>query len=85
MLRYHFASRCEVQLAYAIGIPEPVGINVDCFRTNRVPVSYIERWIRKNYDLTPDGIISFLRLYDVDYQFTSSLGHFWRQWLPWER
>ena len=85
VLRQHFATRCEVQLAYAIGIPEPVSISVNCFRTNRVPTRYIERWIRKNYDLTPGGIISSLGLRDVDYNITASLGHFWHQWMPWEK
>ena len=85
IVRNHFAARCEVQLAYAIGIEEPVSISVECFRTNRLPKRYIENWIRKNYDLTPQGIISFLGLRDVDYTSIASLGHFWRQWMPWEK
>ena len=50
--------------------------------TNNYPD--IEKWIRKHYDLTPEGIIQFLGLRYVDYNYTSTLGHFWRQWLPWE-
>ena len=49
-----------------------------------VPAGYIVKWIRKHYDLTPEGMISFLGLRHVDYNYTSTLGHFWRQWLPWE-
>ena len=48
------------------------------------PAGYIVKWIRKRYDLTPEGMIDFLGLRNVDYNYTSSLGHFWRQWLPWE-
>lgn len=85
IVRARFAKRVEVQLAYAIGVKEPVSVAVDCFGTNRVPLWYIRRWIYKNYDLTPAGIISFLGLCDVDYNHCSALGHFWRNWMPWEK
>lgn len=84
VLRHGLARKCEIQLAYAIGVEEPVGILVNTFRTGHVPARYIEKWIRKHYDLTPEGIIDFLGLRNVDYTYTSTLGHFWRQWLPWE-
>jgi len=84
IIRAGFALRCEVQLAYAIGVAEPVSISVDCFGTSLVPRSYIVSWIRKHYDLTPSGIISSLKLLDVDYNSVSSYGHFWRAWMPWE-
>ena len=84
ILRHGFARRCEVQLAYAIGVEEPVSVFVDTFHTGRVPAAYLVSWIRKHYDLTPNGIISSLGLRDVDYTRTSTLGHFWRQYLPWE-
>ena len=85
VVRAGYAKRCEVQLAYAIGVAEPVSISVDCFGTGRLPQSHIVRWIQKRYDLTPAGIISFLRLRDVDYNDVSSYGHFWRPQLPWEQ
>lgn len=85
VLRAGFARHCEVQLAYAIGVAEPVSVAVDCFDTNSAPESYIVRWIQKNYDLTPAGIISSLGLRDVDYKSVSTYGHFWRDWLPWEK
>ena len=72
------------QLAYAIGIPEPVSVCVNTFHSGMLPARHIEKWIRKNYDLTPEGIIHFLGLRDVNYTYTSTLGHFWRQWIPWE-
>ena len=84
ILRHGFARRCEVQLAYAIGVEEPVSIAVDTFLTGKVPAAYIVRWIQKRYDLTPNGIISFLGLRDVNYEKTAVHGHFWHQWMPWE-
>ena len=85
IIRAGFALRCEVQLAYAIGVAEPVSVAVDCFRTNLVPRSYIVNWIRKRYDLRPAGIISYLALQDVDYNRVASYGHFWHDWAPWEK
>ena len=60
-----FADRCEVQLAYAIGMEEPVSVFVDCFGTNHIPVDNIVAYIRSEYDLTPRGIINTLGLLDV--------------------
>lgn len=84
ILRHGFARRCEVQLAYAIGIEEPVSVYVNTFHTGKVPAAYLVSWIRKHYDLTPAGIISSLGLRDVNYNNTATLGHFWHQWMPWE-
>ena len=84
ILRHGFARRCEVQLAYAIGIEEPVSVYVNTFHTGKVPAAYLVGWIRKHYDLTPAGIISSLGLRDVNYNNTATLGHFWHQWMPWE-
>ena len=84
IIRLGYAKRAEVQLAYAIGITEPVSVSVDCFGTQRRPKAHIVSWIRKHYDLTPSGIISFLSLRDVNYNAVSVYGHFWHQWLPWE-
>ena len=85
ILRFGLATRCEVQLAYAIGVKEPVGISAETFKTSKVPERYLLRWIREHYDLAPNGIISSLHLKDIDYTKTASLGHFWRQNLPWEK
>jgi S-adenosylmethionine synthetase len=72
------ARRCEVQLAYAIGVAEPVSINVDTFGTNTVPETAILNAITKVFDLTPKGIISALDLRKPIYSPTSSYGHFGR-------
>ena len=85
IVRKRFAKRCEVQLAYAIGMKEPVSVAVDCFGTNRISEKKIVKWIREQYDLTPAGIISLLGLKDIDYNTVSAGGHFTYQWMPWEK
>ena len=84
ILRHNYAAKCEVQLAYAIGVEEPVSVSVKTFGTRRMPRPNLVKWIRKHYDLTPNGIISTLGLRDVDYTRVSVLGHFWNQLMPWE-
>jgi len=84
ILRHSYAAKCEVQLAYAIGVEEPVSVSVKTFGTGKVPRPNLVKWIRKHYDLTPNGIISTLGLRDVDYTRVSTLGHFWNQSMPWE-
>ncbi len=80
------ASRCEVQLAYAIGVAEPVSIRVDTFGTSRLEAGALERLVRKHFDLTPKGIVDGLRLLRPIYRATSYHGHFGRedQGFPWE-
>ena len=72
------ADRCEVQLAYAIGVAEPVGVLVDTFGTGSVPQEKIEELIRKNFQLTPKGIIESLKLRRPIYRKTAAYGHFGR-------
>jgi S-adenosylmethionine synthetase len=72
------ARRCEVQLAYAIGVAEPVSINVDTFGTNTVAETLILKAIKKVFDLTPKGIINALDLRKPIYSPTSAYGHFGR-------
>ncbi|MEN9325366.1 MAG: hypothetical protein RL414_1120 [Actinomycetota bacterium] len=81
------ASRCEVQVAYAIGKAQPVGLFVECFGTEKVPVLQIEAAIEKTFDLRPAAIIRDLNLLRPIYSQTSSYGHFGRE-LPdfaWEK
>jgi S-adenosylmethionine synthetase len=73
------ARRCEVQLAYAIGVREPVSVMVDTFGTGVVPDVAITRAIREVFDLTPAGIISSLDLRKPIYTATSAYGHFGRE------
>ena len=79
-----FADRCEVQLAYAIGVTEPVSVTVDCFGTEMESLDFITDTIRKGYDLTPRGIVRELELLDVDYNKVSAYGHFGKDFLLWE-
>ncbi|MBR6729569.1 MAG: methionine adenosyltransferase [Clostridia bacterium] len=81
------ADRCEVQLAYAIGVARPVSVRVDTFGTNKVPDALIEALIVKHFDLRPTGIIKALDLRRPIYKQTAAYGHFGRNDLdlPWEK
>jgi len=70
------ADRVEVQLAYAIGVPEPVSILVDTFGTGKVDENRIVKLVRSNFELTPKGIIDHLRLRRPIYKKTAAYGHF---------
>ncbi|MGI8496001.1 MAG: methionine adenosyltransferase [Gemmatimonadaceae bacterium] len=73
-----FARRCEVQVAYAIGVAEPVSVMVDTFGTNTLPEAEIMRAVRDVFDLTPKGIIAALDLRKPIYVPTATYGHFGR-------
>jgi len=73
------ADRCEVQLAYAIGVAHPVSIHVDTFGTGRIPDERIVELIRKHFDLTPAGIIRMLDLRRPIFKKTAAYGHFGRE------
>lgn len=85
IVREGYAKRCEVQLAYAIGVAEPVSVQVSTFGTSKHEESQLEAMVRERYDLTPKGIIKGLNLLDVDYTKTTCLGHFTKPYLPWEQ
>ena len=74
----HLADRCEVQLAYAIGVAEPVSVLVDTQGTGRVPEAEICRVVREQFPLTPGGIIKYLDLRRAIYRKTAAGGHFGR-------
>ena len=81
------ADRCEVQLAYAIGVAHPVSILVDTFGTNKVAEEKIAKAVQENFDLRPAGIIRELDLRRPIYKQTAAYGHFGRTDLdlPWEQ
>ena len=81
------AKRCEVQLAYAIGVAQPVSIRIETFETGTVSESRLVQAVRQLFDLTPDGIIRTLALRRPIYKQTAAYGHFGRQdvVLPWEQ
>jgi S-adenosylmethionine synthetase len=72
------AQRCEVELAYAIGVAEPVSVLVDTFGTAKIDEAKIEELVRKNFKLTPKGIIESLNLRRPIYRKTAAYGHFGR-------
>jgi S-adenosylmethionine synthetase len=72
------AERCEVQLAYAIGVPEPVSVLVDTFGTGKVGVEKLQKLVREHFSLTPKGIIESLDLRRPIYKKTAAYGHFGR-------
>ncbi len=72
------ADRCQVQVAYAIGVAEPVSINVDCYGTGRVPDEKITAAVRQVADMTPQGIITRLDLRKPVFRDTAAYGHFGR-------
>lgn len=80
-----FAERCEVQLAYAIGVPYPVSIMVDTFGTGTASEEAISKGVREVFDCTPGGIIKTLDLKKPVYQATAAYGHFGRSEFSWEK
>ena len=81
----HAAKKAEVQLAYAIGVKEPVSIHVDTFGTSSLDEEVIVKWIRDNWDLSPSGIISLFSLRRPIFYQTASSGHFGHKEFPWEK
>lgn len=81
------ASKCEVQVAYAIGVAQPVSISIDTFGTGIVSEEKLVNVVRKNFDLRPAGIIKQLELRRPIYKQTAAYGHFGRNDIdvPWER
>lgn len=79
------ARRCEIQMSYGIGIKEPLSIYIDCFGTNRVPEGLIIKTIKERFDLTPNGIIDYLKLKEPIYSKASNYGHFGRDGFTWEK
>ncbi|NYF88221.1 methionine adenosyltransferase [Tunturiibacter empetritectus] len=81
------ADRCEVQLAYAIGVAEPVSVLVDTFGTGKIDESKLEDLVRKNFSLTPKGIIEGLDLRKPIFKATAAYGHFGRkgEGFTWEK
>lgn len=84
MVAAGFATRMQIQIAYAIGIAEPVSICVDTFGTSKYSEEELIDIIKKHFNLTPKGIIEMLNLRRPIYRLTSNYGHFGRAGLPWE-
>jgi len=79
------ADRCEIQLGYAIGVPQPVSVYVDCFGTEKVALQSIIDAVKNNFDLSPKWIITKLDLRKPIFQKTAAYGHFGRDGFTWEQ
>jgi S-adenosylmethionine synthetase len=79
------AARCEVQIAYAIGVAQPVGVHVNTFGTGRVAEEVIEKYVMQAFDMRPKAIIEQLDLLRPIYKKTAAYGHFGRDEFTWEK
>ena len=80
-----YTKKCEIQIAYSIGVAKPVSIYVNTYGTNTIPEEEIVEKIDKTFDLTPRGIINYLDLQRPIYRQTTNYGHFGKKDLPWEK
>src|SRR5260221_2449888 len=78
------ARRCEVQVAYAIGVAQRVGVRVDTFGTGKISDERLERYIQDNFDMRPKSLIDQLDLLRPIYAATAAYGHFGRDEFSWE-
>ena len=78
------ARKCEIQMSYGIGLKKPLSIYIDCFGTNTIPEGIIIKLIKERFDLTPNGIIEYLKLKEPIYSKTTNYGHFGRNGFTWE-
>ena len=79
------ADKCEVQVAYAIGVAEPIKVDIDCFGTNTISTKEIYKIIENNFDFRPSNMIAELGLLNPIYKATACYGHFGRNEFPWEK
>ncbi|WP_159566662.1 methionine adenosyltransferase [Budvicia diplopodorum] len=80
-----FADRCEIQIAYAIGVASPVSVMVNTFGTEKIPSEVLQRLILQTFDLRPYSIIKMFDLLSPLYTRTACYGHFGRDIFPWEK
>ena len=80
-----YAKKCEIQVAYAIGMKDPLSIYVNTFGTSKKSEEELVELIKNKFDLTPEGIINYLGLKNPIYTQTTNYGHFGKENLPWEK
>lgn len=81
----NYAKKCEIQLAYSIGIANPVSININTFGTSTIKEELLLEKVQNTFDLTPTGIIKTFDLRKPIYKHTTNYGHFGKEYLPWEQ
>lgn len=79
------AKKCQIEIAYAIGMHKPLSLCIDTFGTNAISEEDIIKKVEDKFDLTPKGIIEYLNLREPIYTKTTNYGHFGKEDLPWER
>ncbi|MBO5885018.1 MAG: methionine adenosyltransferase [Clostridia bacterium] len=80
-----FAQKCEIQLSFGIGMPEPISVNIECFGTNKVDMANIYGYVKENFNFKLDNIIQELELCNPIYKNTACYGHFGRNEFTWEK
>ena len=85
VVAHNLADKCEIQIGFSIGLAKPVAIYIECFGTNKVPLSEIESYVFNNFDFSLDNIIKELDLLKPIYKKTASFGHFGREEFSWEK
>ena len=80
-----YARKCEIQISYAIGKKEPLSVYIDTFGTGIKSNQELVKMIINNMNLTPNGIIEYLKLKEHIYSLTTNYGHFGKEYLPWEK
>ena len=80
-----YADKCEIQVSYAIGVEKPLSIYVNTYGTGKMEDEEIAKLIEDKFDLTPNGIIKYLKLKEPIYSQTTNYGHFGKENLPWEK
>lgn len=85
IVAHKLADKCEIQVAYAIGYPDPVSIDINTFGTEKVSISEIEKFVNKNFNFRTGNIIKELDLLRPIYKATACYGHFGREEFPWEQ
>ena len=85
IVAHNLAEKCEVQVAYGIGLSKPIALCIDTFNSEKVPLEEIYKYVEENFDFTPANIINELGLLKPIYKQTACYGHFGRSEFPWER
>ena len=80
-----YAKKCELQVAYAIGMKEPLSVYINTFNTSQKTDAELVELVKEKFDLTPSGIINYLNLKEPIYAKTTNYGHFGKDDLPWEQ
>ncbi len=85
IVAHNLADKCEVQVAYAIGLSKPLCININAFNTQKVPMDNIYSYVNENFDFSPANMIDELELLKPIYKPTACYGHFGREQFSWEK